>query len=83
MSRIWCVTHTSTSQTAGFSESSDGFYSPSLGIDHNGVGFVDHAGDKGLAVPSIDLGHLNHVPARVSPIEVAGDPVHCDATWHL
>ena len=57
--------------------------SPSLGVHHDGVGLVDHARDQGLAVLPVHLGHLDHIPAGVSPVDVPGDPVHSDPSRHL
>ena len=56
---------------------------PSLGVHHDGVGLIDHARDEGLAVLAGDLGHLDHVPTRVGPVEVAGHPVYCNTPWHF
>lgn len=59
-------------------------YSPSLGVDHNGVRLINHARDEGFAVTSSTyLGHLNDVSTGVSPVQVPCDPVHSNSTWHL
>lgn len=58
--------------------------SPSLRVDHDGVGLVNHAGDEGLAVMRpADLSHLDHVSTGVGPVQVSCHPVHSDPARHL
>lgn len=56
---------------------------PSLWIQCDGVGLVNHARDEGLAMLAGHLSHFNNISTRVGPVQVSSHPVHRYTPRHL
>lgn len=49
---------------------------PILHVHHQSPGLTEARADQHRAIGPVELGHFDGVPAFVTPVQVAADPIH-------